>query len=415
MNKRRRQEKKIRIVSRIFLPEAAAAALRLGAVAKACASFAQVEVITARPNKTYADTGKDKTEAKYTVKTWPVHRNKDGYVKGYLSYLSFDVPIFFRYLFAKKADITLVEPPPTTGFVMRIASFLRRSKYVWYAPDIWYKAAEAVASGPAVKVVKFIEGFAMRGAQTVIAINEEVARCAKELGAKQVVIIPNGVDTELFTPEGENITEQERKNIGIGNAPFLLYAGTASNWQGADIFIRALSQVREQTLYHLVFIGRGDQWQNLYALVQQLKLEERVHFLPTVSAEKAASWTRSARAALVSIKTGIGYDFAYPTKIFAALSCGTPVIYAGANAQVICDIREYKLGYGTKYEVSEVAKAILTLENTKDKISAVSTINKSTATAVSVGATAQLRNWVVQNRSVANTGFQVASLIKQYL
>nr|BFF10645.1 hypothetical protein GCM10025699_19480 [Microbacterium flavescens] len=36
------------------------------------------------------------------------------------------------------------------------------------------------------------------------------------------------------------------------------------------------------------------------------------------------------RGALVSIAPGIGYDFARPTKTYAAAACGTPVLFSGA-------------------------------------------------------------------------------------
>src|SRR5699024_11434304 len=50
-----------------------------------------------------------------------------------------------------------------------------------------------------------------------------------------------------------------------------------------------------------------------------------------VEAAVAARWQRAARAAVVSLRPGIGYDFAMPTKMFAALACGTPVIFAGTR------------------------------------------------------------------------------------
>ena len=57
-----------------------------------------------------------------------------------------------------------------------------------------------------------------------------------------------------------------------------------------------------------------------------------VDFLGVVPPEEAARWLRGAVAALVSIRPGQGYDFARPTKIYAATACGTPVVFAGEGA-----------------------------------------------------------------------------------
>src|SRR5699024_12147927 len=70
-------------------------------------------------------------------------------------------------------------------------------------------------------------------------------------------------------------------------------------------------------------------------------------------------WQRAARAAVVSLKPGIGYDFAMPTKMFAALGCGTPVLFAGPGpAREL--VRTENLGQATDYDVEEVAAAMIT-------------------------------------------------------
>ena len=47
---------------------------------------------------------------------------------------------------------------------------------------------------------------------------------------------------------------------------------------------------------------------------------------------EAAEWIRGAAAALVSIVPGIGYDFARPTKTYAAAACGAPTWLIGVPA-----------------------------------------------------------------------------------
>nr|KEP24617.1 hypothetical protein DA06_01310 [Georgenia sp. SUBG003] len=81
--------------------------------------------------------------------------------------------------------------------------------------------------------------------------------------------------------------------------------------------------------------------------------------VPTVPPEVAAQWQRGAVASLVSIKPDQGYDFAYPTKIYAALASGTPVLYAGPGGAAPDDIEEHRLGRAVGYDAEEIAGAML--------------------------------------------------------
>ena len=73
-----------------------------------------------------------------------------------------------------------------------------------------------------------------------------------------------------------------------------------------------------------------------------------------------AAWIRGATAALVSIAPGIGYDFARPTKTYAAAACGTPVLFAGAvtGGALVADAG---LGEAAGFDPAAVAAAMTRL------------------------------------------------------
>lgn len=379
-----------RIVSRIYLPEAAAASFRLAGVAKALREKGiEVEVVTttAPPGMKAAD--------KYRVRRFPVLRDQEGYVRGYLQYLSFDIPAFFRVLFSPRATVTLVEPPPTTGFFMRIASKLLGVPYVYYLPDLWGAASASFAPKIVVKAVKALEAFAVRGAVAVIAVNEEIAETARAMGAKSVHLIPNGIDTDTFTNEVEPLSRVEKEDNGLGDAPYFIYTGTASEWQGASIFISALAQVIDKIPHHLVFLGKGSDWDLLKEQAVKPELKGRVHVLETLPPDETARWIAGADAGLVSIKAGAGYDHAYPTKVLSTLACGTPVIYAGPGPARE-DIEVHSLGICADYSTASVAKVFQEIS--------ISSSN--------IGSSAQLRKWVLENKSLAKSSQKVAQVLK---
>src|SRR5690606_8542834 len=134
--------------------------------------------------------------------------------------------------------------------------------------------------------------------------------------------VGNGVDTSQFAVEGA------AHDLG---SPFLLYAGTASEIQGASVFVEAFETVLERPPdAKLVFMGQGSGI-GVHAEMAKSLPSGSVVFEPRRSAEQAAEWLRGAAASLASIVPGRGYDFALPTKVYAAVACGTPVIYAGTG------------------------------------------------------------------------------------
>ena len=379
----------VRIVSRIYLPEAAAASFRLAGVARALREKGiEVEVVTttAPPGVSVSDQDR--------VRRFPVLRDKEGYVRGYLQYLSFDIPAFFRVLLSPRAAVTLVEPPPTTGFFMRIANKLLGVPYVYYLPDLWGAASASFAPKIVVKAVKALEAFAVRGAVAVIAVNEEIAETARAMGAKSVHLIPNGIDTDTFTNEVEPLSRGERGDVGLADAPYFIYTGTASEWQGASIFISALAQVIGKIPHHLVFLGKGSDWDLLKEQAAKPELKGRVHVLETLPPAETARWIAGADAGLVSIKAGAGYDHAYPTKVLSTLACGTPVIYAGPGPAG-ADIVDHRLGVCADYSASSVGVAFTNL------LEGRTTLADSNAR----------RQWVVAYRSLAASSAAVAKVL----
>lgn len=389
-------QKTIRFITRIHLPEAAAASFRIDAVEKSVArAGGAVKVLTSALPKNKA--GHDDEG---TVRV-PVLRDKDGYLKGYIPYLTFDLQAGARALFGKRPDLAVVEPPPTTGMVIRIASALRRFPYVWYAADVWSDAAEATgAPGFVVSAVRFMESATIRGAAGVIAVSEGVGERVKALGGTNIRVIPNGADTDTFNP-GAKMSEEELAAFGI-TRPFVVYAGTASEWQGAEIFAEAFARANEEEDLglQLVVVGRGDSLEIMREIGKSMPERdyEPMIIRDPVDPATAAGLQASARAALVSIRPGLGYDFAYPTKVLTALACGTPVLYAGAGPARE-DLRNHEIGVACGYDVEQIAVALTEIAEKEPEPSLRE----------------RARTWVEENKSMRAMGDAAAEFFAHIL
>lgn len=352
---------RIAIASRIFEPEPSAASLRLGALATALADAGhEVTVLTVSPPKRMRSSAHGAGRG-FAVRRLPVLRDRDGYVRGYLQYLSFDIPLFFRILLGRRRDALVVEPPPTTAWFARLACRLRRIPYCYYAADIWSDAASQTgAPSWIVSAVRRVEVAAIRGARLVFSVSDGVTRRLAELGSGgRVVTVGNGIDTSAFAAS----SAENEGNKGEGSAPTFVYAGTASEWHGAGVFVDAMAEVlRREPRARLRFIGGGSEVSALRARAAELGVGSAVQFEPTLQPEELGPILHRSTAALASVRGGAGYDFAFPTKLYSAASCGAPLIFAGVGPAVEfvrSEVDGAAIGEACAMASAEVARAMI--------------------------------------------------------
>ena len=396
----------VTLATRTFTPEPTAAALRLGALARALAAGGDtVRVLTSRLAPSVARDARKTEETQapedasgnagegpglVEVRRAPVLRDRTGAVRGYVSYMSFDLPLLARLLGGPRPDVVVCEPPPTTGVAVRLACALRRVPYVYYCADIVSDAAAlAGVPGLVVRTVAGLESFALRGARRVIAVSDGVALRARELGARDVVVVPNGVRVPEVVATGVP------DGFPTCSGPVFVYAGTVAQWLAPEVFVDAFERARAQLGdARLVFVGQGSGWD---ALAEHARGVAGVDLIPAVSADEADRWMARATATLASLRPG-GYDYAYPTKILVSIAEGTPVIYAGPG-QAARDVEESALGVACSLDVDEIAEAMVALAS-----GAASWVGRDGA-----------RAWVREHRSVLASSRAAAAVVRSAL
>jgi glycosyltransferase involved in cell wall biosynthesis len=339
---------RILLVSRIFAPEPGAASLRLMALASTLGeSGFDVTVVTSQAPKQFRGAG-EVTQA-FRIRRAPVLRDKLGYVRGYAQYMSFDIPAFFRVVFSRKFDALIVEPPPTTGVFMRAAAAIRRRPYLYFAADIWSDASRAAGVASFVsRTVARLERWALNGASTVLSVSEPVTDRLREMGVTTpITTVGNGIDTTTFCLDGP--TQR-------GERPYFLYAGTASEVHGAKIFVDAFRLIAvDHPGVDLVFLGQGADRDDIEHAAREIG-DARVRFLPRVEPTEAATWLRGSIASLASVKAE-HYELGFPTKMYASVACGAPVIYAGSGPGKAF-AENAVVGWAVPYDASAIAGAM---------------------------------------------------------
>ncbi|MDP9309812.1 MAG: glycosyltransferase family 4 protein [Chloroflexota bacterium] len=167
----------------------------------------------------------------------------------------------------------------------------------------------------------------VRRAAHVITVSEFTRREVLELlrvPPAKVTAIPNGRD-ERFQPVAPDVVAAFRSRQQLP-AHFLLFVGTLEPRKNVTTLLRAYAQVRAEVgMPLLIGGGKGWRYDDMFALVQELGLEQAVRFLGFVASDELPHLYAAATAFVYpSLYEGFGFP---PLEAFAV---GTPVVTSAA-------------------------------------------------------------------------------------
>lgn len=127
-------------------------------------------------------------------------------------------------------------------------------------------------------------------------------------------VLRNGVDLELFHPEGRT---EARAELGF-EGRVVLSVGNLVELKGHHLAIEALANVADTAL---VIVGSGPEEARLRALAARLGMSERVRFVAVVTQTDLRRYYAAADLlVLASSREG------WPNVLLEAMACGTPVV-----------------------------------------------------------------------------------------
>jgi D-inositol-3-phosphate glycosyltransferase len=161
----------------------------------------------------------------------------------------------------------------------------------------------------------------------------EVDQLVELYGAdrERVEIVPLGVEHAFFSPGDRSFA---RRALGLGGqGPLLLFVGRIQPLKGADVALRAFALlVRSIPSAQLVVVGgpsgpRGEaEVAALRAMVRELGLVGRVHFVAPRPHELLSTYYRAADCCLVPSRSE-----SFGLVALEAAACGTPVVAAAVG------------------------------------------------------------------------------------
>ena len=136
---------------------------------------------------------------------------------------------------------------------------------------------------------------------------------------KRIRVIPNGVDTKLFTPIVAGSTSI-RKKYGIDDE-YSLFVGRLVEQKGVHFLIEAIAGTR----LHAVIVGDGPLLSSLRSLSRRLRVERQVHFvgaIPWASDELPKFYAEAETFVIPTLGEGL------PMVGLEAMASGLPLVGA---------------------------------------------------------------------------------------
>ena len=199
---------------------------------------------------------------------------------------------------------------------------------------------------------------------TVIAPSEWIAEEARKsfLGKYEIVVIPNGINVEIFKPRQQKEIDTVLKKYNIPNdKPIIL--GVASVWDARKqpLLFGALSDIFRGTC-SIVMVGLTE--------AQRKKFPDTATIYSIPRTENAGELACLYSAASLLLNPSLEDNF--PLVSLEALACGTPVITSslcGCPEQVDCDTG---IVLANPSSVNEIYRAVITILEAQAKAASLS-------------------------------------------
>lgn len=229
--------------------------------------------------------------------------------KGPLSYILFNIQIFFSIIFSRFSAIYANDLDTLPGCCL--GATLRFKPLIYDSHELFTEIPELINSPFKKFLWKFTEQICIRKAKHVITVSESISvELNKRYNVNPVVVrnLPIRKDIETFKD----------------SRPTIIYQGSLNLGRGIEL---AIDMMNHLTCYRLIIAGSGYYEFELRKRMLDQKLFDRVEFLGRLNPDELHSVTSTAWLGLsLEEDMGLNYRFALPNKLFDYIAAQVPVI-----------------------------------------------------------------------------------------
>ena len=160
----------------------------------------------------------------------------------------------------------------------------------------------------------------------VIANTPFMKTWSKEMGANNVIVIPQGVDASIMKKLAKD--KELQKNLKISNQDrVVMYLGSIHSISGLPFILNSIPKII-QTIpnFKLLIVGGGIYLENLKNISKKLKIEDKVIFVGYVPYADIPRYCSLAELCINPFEITDMTNKLSPAKIFDLLACGKPIL-----------------------------------------------------------------------------------------
>jgi glycosyltransferase involved in cell wall biosynthesis len=208
-----------------------------------------------------------------------------------------------------------------------------RVPFVYQIQDMWPETLRATGMVNSERTLSWVSRFAKwvyakAAAICVISPGFRANLIEKGVPSKKIHVISNWVDTETYYPEKPDHTLAA--DLGIAGAFNIMFAGNLGEAQGLETVLDAAELLQHDLQVQFVFVGDGTALPHLQRSAKSRGLNN-VCFLGRYPSSDMPKLYALADALLVHLKDESLFRITIPSKIFAYMAVGKPILVAVAG------------------------------------------------------------------------------------
>ena len=272
-------------------------------------------------------------------------KSKKNIVRRAAGFVGFTALVGIRGLFTggfgRAEAVIAMSPPLTLGVTGRCIALVRRAPLIFNVQDIFPDAAVATGKIKGKKLISFaawLERVTYRVSDRVVVLADSMRDnvAGKMKRPESACVIPNFVDTDSVKPM-DRMTKY-RYELGLGEAPVVMYAGNLGYSQSVELLIAAARRMPTVTF---LINGEGSTRDELVASAADLGNVRFGNYQPQ---ERLAEVLATGDVHVVPLRGGLG-SVSVPSKTYSILAAGRPVIASiDADTEVARIVTEAQAG-----------------------------------------------------------------------
>ncbi len=263
------------------------------------------------------------------IRTYTYSALHRSFVHRVFSFLSFMLSSFWAGLQVRNVDLVWgTSPPIFQGVTAWILARIKRASFLFEVRDLWpaFAIQVGVLKNPTlIKMSLWLEKLLYQKADKLIVNSPGFLDHVKERGGRDIQVVPNGVDSDMFDPYQTG--QEYRQQSGLQGRFIAMYAGAHGMSNDLETLLQAAHLLEDRPEIAIVLLGDGKEKAALSSLAVEMGLEN-VFFHDPVPKMQMAQALAAADICIAILKPVSLYATVYPNKVFDYMAAGRAVVLA---------------------------------------------------------------------------------------